>query len=523
MAELNLNSTENNAELLTTNRKALTINLDVAKYGTFAEIGAGQEVVRNFFQAGAAAGTVAKSISAYDMKFSDEIYGKSTRYVSRDRLEQMLDKEYELLLERLAEIRGGHSTFFAYANTVAAKSYRGNSECHGWMGIRFQSAPGSEPNEISIHVRMLDKENVLQQQALGIIGVNLIYGAFFYTDDAPKIIESLLDQLTRSRIEVDMVHFKGPCFTDVDNRLMSLKLVELGLTNAVMFGTKGEVLQPSEVLHKKALLVERGSFRPVTLVNVDMLKCSCAQFLQEPELKDKELVVLMEITMKNLLATGQIDPEDFLARVDTLAAIGNNVLVSNYSEYYRLTSYFRRYTKEMIGLVMGINHILELFKEKYYEDLEGGILESFGRLFRNSVKLYIYPMRQDVYARYLAGEMDSADTCPLPPSRHPFASNVMITAKNLQVSPRLQNLYQHLLENHYIECAVGYDESIADCFSRDGLRKIRDNDESWEPMVPAEVAAIIKKRKLFGYGSAEFPAEPSELDREAETANLDAI
>jgi len=389
------------------------------------------------------------------------------------------------------------------------------------MGIRFQSAPGMEPNEISIHVRMLDKENVLQQQALGIIGVNLVYGAFFYTNSPVRIIESLLDQLTRKRIEVDMVHFKGPDFAQVNNRLMSLKLVELGLTNAVMFGANGEVLQPSEALHKKALLVERGSFRPVTLVNVDMLKCACAQFLQEPELRETELVVLMEITIKNLLSSGQIDPEDFLARVDTLAAIGNNVLVSNYSEYHRLTAYFRRYTKESIGLVMGINHLLELFKEKYYEDLEGGILESFGRLFRNSVKLYIYPMRQDVYTRYVGGQEGEIDTCSLPPSRHPFASNVMITAKNLQVSPRLQNLYQHLLENHYIECAVGYDESIADCFSRDGLRKIRDGDNSWEPMVPPQVARLIKERRLFGYGTADFPA-PGALPEPA-MANLDVV
>ncbi len=492
------NPTNNSAELLTTNRKALTINLDGSKYGTFAEIGAGQEVVRHFFQAGGAAGTVAKSISAYDMKFSDEIYGKSTRYVSRDRLEKMLDKEYALLEERLAEARGEHTTFFAYANTVAAKSYHGNSECHGWMGIRFQSAPSTPPNEISLHVRMLDKENVLQQQALGIIGVNLIYGAFFYKDDPACFIQSLIDHLSLDRIEVDMIHFSGPDFKEVNNRLLSLKLVELGLTNAVMFGTNGEVIQPSEVLYKKALLVERGSFRPVTLVNVDMLKCACAQFLQEPAVKDKELVVLMEITMKNLLASGELDHEDFLARVDTLSAIGNNVLVSNYSEYYRLTSYFRRYTKEMIGLVMGINHILELFNEKYYENLEGGILESFGRLFRNAVKLYIYPMRQDVYSRYIA---DTEDACPLPPSRHPFVSNVMITAKNLQVSQRLQNLYQHLLENHYLECCVGYDEAISDVFSRDELRKIRDHDESWEQMVPAPVAAIIKERGLFGCDS----------------------
>ncbi len=490
-----------NAEMLTTNRKALTINLDRARYGTFAEIGAGQEVVRHFFRAGAASATVAKSMSAYDMKFSDDIYGKSTRYVSRDRLEQMLNKEYELLLERLTEIRGDQSAFFAYANTVAAKSYKGNSECHGWMGVRFQSQPCTSPNEISIHVRMLDKENVLQQQALGIIGVNLIYGAFYYMDDPVKLIASLLDQLNNDRIEVDMIRFSGPDFAAVNNRLMSLKLVELGLTNAVMFGTDGEVLQPSEALHHKAILVERGSFRPVTLVNVDMLKCACAQFLQEPDVKEKEMVVLMEITMKNLLAAGELDTEDFLARVDTLAAIGNNVLISNYSEYYRLTSYFRRYTKEMIGVVMGINHVLELFNEKYYENLEGGILESFGRLFRNSVKLYVYPMRQDVYTRYLSGS-ENSDVCLLPPSRHPFTSNVMITAKNLQVSPRLQNLYQHLLENHYLECTVGFDDAISDIFSRDELHKIREHDQTWEKMVPTPVAEMIKERNLFGYKKA---------------------
>ncbi len=514
------NSTTGNAGLLTTNRKALTINLDGAKYGTFAEIGAGQEVVRHFFQAGGAAGTVAKSISAYDMKFSDEIYGKTIRYVSRERLEQMLNHEYHLLQERLAASRGDHTTFFVYANTVAAKSYRGNSECHGWMGIRFQSVPRGEPNEISIHVRMLDKENVLQQQALGIIGVNLIYGAFYYLDDPIAIIRSLLDQLSTDRIEVDMVRFQGPDFKHVNNRLMSLKLVEMGLTNAVMFGSNGDVIQPSEVLYKKAILVERGSFRPVTNVNVDMLKCACAQFLQEPNVIGKELVVLMEITMKNLLvSSGQIDPEDFLARVDTLAAIGNNVLVSNYSEYYRLTSYFRRYTKEMIGHVMGVNHVLELFNEKYYENLEGGILESFGRLFRHSVKLYVYPMRQDVYTRYVEGS-DDLESCPLPPSRHPFAQNVMITARNLQVSPRLQNLYQHLLENHYIENVIGYDEKLASCFSRDELHKIRNNDPSWETSVPPKVAELIKERKLFGYGGgSNRSAEPVAVSRE----NIDAV
>jgi hypothetical protein len=488
-------------DLLTTNRKALTINLDEAKYGTFAEIGAGQEVARVFFHAGGASGTIAKTISAYDMTFSDAIYGKAPRYVSRERLELMLGHEFKLLEERLEASRGDHTTFFAFADTVAAKSYKGNNESHGWMGVRFQLEPHGEPSEIYLHVRMWDKENVLQQEAIGIIGTNLIYGAFYYRDDPRKFIQSLLDNLSADRIEVDMLEFAGPGFKNVDNRLLSLHLVQGGLTNAVMFGPNGSVLQPSEVLYKKAILVERGSFRPVTHVNVDMLNCATAQFVQEPLVKDgKDVVVLMEITMNNLLVEGSIDAQDFLSRVDILGDIGLTVLISNYSEYYRLTSYFRRYTKEMIGVAMGINNLLEIFNEKYYENLEGGILESFGRLFRNAVKLYIYPMRQEAFDRYLAtGQAASGGHSSA--TSHAFASGVLINARNAQVANHLRNLYDHLLENHYIESIVGYDPAILSVFSRDVLRRIKDQDATWEQMVPAPVAAAIKKRALFGYGA----------------------
>jgi hypothetical protein len=259
------------------------------------------------------------------------------------------------------------------------------------------------------------------------------------------------------------------------------------------------VLQPSEILYKKAVLVERGSFRPVTHVNVDMLNCACAQFMQEPQVKGKELVVLMEITMNNLLASGELDAQDFLARVDLLGDIGFTVLISDYSEYYRLTTYFRRYTQEMIGVAMGINNLLEIFNEKYYEHLAGGILENFGRLFRNSVKLYIYPMQQLAYDRYLAGP--SAEHS----SASPFAASVLITAKNLQVEDHLSNLYAHLMENHYIECIVGFEKTILNIFSRDVLRRIQENDVTWESMVPPPVAAAIKKRSLFGY-TGSLPA-----------------
>lgn len=491
-------------ELLTTNRKALTVNLDASKYGTFAEIGAGQEVARVFFQAGGASGTIAKTISAYDMTFSDAIYGKSPRYVSQDRLSLMLDHEFELLKERLAEQRGDRTEFFVFADTVSARNYTGTNEAHGWMGVRFQCKPGGEASEIIMHVRMWDKENVLQQEALGVVGTSMIYGAFYYRDDPKKFIESLLDNLSQNRIEVDMLEFHGPEFEHVDNRLTSLLLVQVGLTNAVMFGPKGEVLQPSEVLHKKAILVERGSFRPVTHVNVDMLNCATAQFMQEPPVKGKNIVVLMEITMHNLLSDGELDAEDFLSRVDLLGDIGFTVLISNYSEFYRLSSYFRRYTKEMIGVAMGINNLIEIFNEKYYENLEGGILESFGRLFRNSVKLYVYPMRQEAYDHYIA--TGQTETNPAHVASHSFAAGVLINAKNVQVVEHLRNLYAHLLENHYIDCIVGFNTDILHIFSRDVLRRIQEKDDSWETMVPPVVATAIKTRQLFGY---EAPAATS--------------
>ena len=485
------------SELLTTNRKALTINLDDAKYGTFAEIGAGQEVARYFFQAGAADGTVAKSLSAYDMKFSDAFYGKSARYVSRERLELMLNREYELLIQRLDSTRGDQSTFFVFADTVAAKSFKGTNECHGWMGTRFQAAHRTPPSDIILHVRMADKENVLQQQALGIIGVNLVFGAFYYINDQDRFIRSLADSLTSGRIEVDMINFAGPLFANVDNRIMSLKLVEYELTNAVMFSPKGEVLQPSEILYKKAVVVERGSFRPVTLVNLDMMRCALAQFIAEPVLHNVDVVVLMEITMHNLLATGNIDYGDFLARIDTLAAVGNNVFVSNYLEFYRLIGYFRRYTKHMVGVVMGINNLLEVFNERYYENLDGGILESFGRLFRNLVKLYIYPMRINAYDRYCMQNPSESPTAALGKSEHPLAVDVWINAINLQVELHLRNLYAHLLESGFLVPIVGSDPSVMDIFSRDVLAKIQQGEPGWETMVPEKVAAIIRERGLF--------------------------
>lgn len=487
---------EPNQQLLTTNRKALTINLDPLRYGTFAEIGAGQEVARYFFQAGGAAGTIAKTISAYDMTFSDEIYGKAPRYVSRERLDEMLRHEYQLLLQRLGESRGATTGFFVFADTVSARNFKGTNECHGWMGVRFQRSPLDEPSDIIIHVRMQDKENVLQQQALGIVGVNLCYGAFFLHGNPDRLVESLSDNIDADRIEVDMAMVRGPAFSSTDNRLLSLHLLQSGLTNAVMFSPDGTVLQPSEVLYKKAILVERGSFRPVTKVNVDMLQCACAQFVQEPQVEGKEVVVLAEITMHNLLSGGQFDTADFLARVDLLSALGFNVLISNYPEYYRLVAYLRRFTREMIGLTMGIDNLLRVFDEHYYENLPGGILEAFGRMFRNQVRLYIYPMRQDALAELMP---DRATVAGVKSIAMPMAGDVLITAKNVHVEPHLRSLYSYLVENHCIDCLTGFNPEILTIYSRDALHRIKEGSSSWEALVPPSVVEIIKRRGLFGY------------------------
>ncbi len=478
---------------LSVDRKALLVNLDSYVFGTFAEIGAGQEVARQFFRVGGAAGTIAKTMSAYDMTFSDEIYGKVGRYVSRDRLISMLNHEYTLLLERLSTKRGEDTTFFVFADTVAAKGFKGGGEYHGWLGIRFQKEPKGPANDIYLHVRMTDKENVLQQQALGIIGVNLIHGAFYYRDDPEKFIAGLLDDLTPARIEVDMIEFSGPEMVGIDNRLMSLKLLQHNLTNAIMFAPNCKILQPSEVLYKKPVLVERGSFRPVTHINIDMMNGARAQFVQEASIQGLEPIVLFEITLKNLLASGAIDDLDFLARADTLSALGHNVLISNYSEYYRLTAYFRRYTKEMIGMVMGINTLLQIFNEDYYIDLEGGILEALGRLFAQRVKLYVYPMTQNAYLKYVETtdlNLAEAQMSDLPE---------LVTAQEVRVLPHLKHLYAHLLSTKSIEPTEQFTDEFLKIFSRDIYSKIGAGDKSWEDAVPQAAAQIIKERSIFGY------------------------
>jgi hypothetical protein len=459
-------------DALDTHQKALAINLDGRRYGTFAEIGAGQEVVRWFFRVGGAAGTIAKSMSAYDMAVSDAIYGRTERYVCRPRLEAMLTHEHALNLERLRDARGDTTAFFAFADTVSAKSYRGSNECHGWMGVRFQAHPRDQDNQIILHVRMRDSENALQQEALGIVGVNLLYGAFFMHHDPEKLLESLLDNLSTDRIEIDMIEFSGIEFRHVDNRIMSLKLVQLGLTGAAMFGPNGDVLQPSEVLYKKPVLVERGSFRPVTHLNLDMLSSAKSEF--SAALGDEDVVELMEITMKNLISDGNLDLRDFLARAEVLAAAGKTVLISDYFEYYRLANYLRRYTHKPVAITLGAGSVLDLFDEKYYTDLEGGILESFGRLFKSDTRLYVYPYRDPK-----TGEL--------------------YTVENLEVAEELRKLYGYLVDRGCIKPLSGYDVNLLSIISRDVARRIQTGESGWEKDVPNEIADVIKRRGFFGF------------------------
>lgn len=459
---------------LSTLEKALEINLDAGRYGTFAEIGAGQEVVRWFFQAGAAAGTISKSISAYDMQVSDAIYGGCPRYVCRERLEAMLDYEQRLTRERLSESRGDTSCFFSFADTVSARNFHGTNECHAWMGIRFQASPYGDDNLVVVHVRMLDDDNRSQQEALGVVGVNLVHGAYTLHNRPEQLAASLLDGLSAQRIEIDMIDFSGPVFKNIDNRIMSLKLVELGLSGAAMFGPNGQVLQPSEALRKRSLIVERGRFRPVTHVNIDMLDAAIAKFGEEVEGESEDPLPIMEISMHSLSENGDVYLEDFVSRAEVLATTGHTVMISDFPEYYRLAEYLSRYTDRKIGMVMGIGTLHSLFDEHYYEHLDGGILESLGRLFKEQLGLYIYPQKDK-------------------------ENGTLETLEDLSLPAGLQHLFDYLKARGSITALEDISQEYLDIHSPEVLAMINSGSGEWQQLVPACVADAIVERNLFGY------------------------
>ena len=460
-----------------THQKALAINLDPDRYGAFAEIGAGQEVSRWFFRVGGAAGTIAKTVSAYDMKVSDVTYGPADRYVSRERLVAMLQHEHTHCLDTLAADRGSTTSFFTFADTVAAASYRGTRECHAWMGVRFQTSPGAEDSQIVLHVRMLDANNVQQQEALGIVGVNLISGAFEYSDSPELLLKSLLDALSSDRIEVDMIEFTGAAFGAVDNRVMSLLLVQHGLTPTALFDTSGAVLQPSEVLYKTPVLVQPGRFRPPTLVSAEIQSNALSRFREEADVGDAPVVSMLGMTLEGLSVDGKIDVHDFLDRIDVLAAGEFTVLISKYVEYFRIAEYVSRYTSEPIGIALGVKNLASIFEAHHYDDLEGGVLEALGRLLKRQVKLFVYPTLEP-------------------------ESGELITAHDFDPTSGPGMIRRYLLDTGRIAAIETFDHKHLSIRSKDVLDKLRAGDPSWEEMVPPRIADAIKKKKLFGYHSS---------------------
>ncbi|HLW32612.1 MAG TPA: hypothetical protein VKX40_10155 [Aequorivita sp.] len=456
--------------------KALRINLNENIYGTFAEIGAGQETVRNFFRAGGASGTIAKTMSAYDKDFSDAIYGveEDGRYVTEVRLLKMLSHEIELIEERIIRQKHPNKLFFAFANTVAtidfAKQYKG----HGWVGLRYQVDPNGDYNEITLHVRFHENDAQMQQITLGILGVNLIYGAYYKYDEPKKLLRYLYDHIDKDKIEIDTINFSGPCFTEVDNRLMSLQLIKNGMTDAVMFGPDGNNILPARILYKKNILAFRGSFRPVTKVNIDMYNRAFEMFLQENRVEKDRTEVIFEITLSNLRAEGEIDEEDFMDRAELLCSLGHTVMISRFQEYYKLVEYFARFSKMRMGLAMGVNNLVDIFDEKYYRHLSGGILEAFGKLFFKDLKVYLYPMKDSETGEY-------------------------ITSKNLLVHPRMKELYKFFKYNGKVVDITEFDPEVLGIFSRDVLSKIESGKEDWEEMLPTGIADIIKEKHLFNY------------------------
>lgn len=458
-------------DTLTPDQKALAINLDKLKYGTVVEIGAGQETARLFFSAGAAAGTIAKTMSAYDMSVSDDIYGKAGRYVSRERLEQMLGREFELILNRLSGVRPPETMFFAYAATVTAKSYKGNNECHGWIGMRVQLKPGDEPCDVILHVRMLDDANRLQSEALGILGVNLIYGVFEYYDRPKTLIDSLSDALGSDRIEIDLINMQGPQFRDVESRLMNLHLIRAWQTRAVMFDADGNSVTPGEMLYQKSAMVIRGSFKPPTKVHVDMTESGLRQFLRHHQVDRGNVVVLAEITMSELVTEEHVDDSDFLARVDLLSSLGYNVLISDYVRFFRLRSFLRQYTQDPIGIVLSVLDFDYLFNEEYYEGLEGGILEAMGKLFPDNTQVYVYPTKA-------GGRLVSLDT--------------------IRVPDHLRYLFRHLVSNQRMIASDQYDERHLHISARAIAEEIPRGRGDWEQQLPETITRQILERKLFG-------------------------
>ncbi|EJF52273.1 hypothetical protein SapgrDRAFT_0529 [Saprospira grandis DSM 2844] len=470
-------------QFLETEQKALEINLDPRIYGSFAEIGAGQEVARYFFKVGAAAGTIAKTISAYDKVVSDDIYGRepSGRYVCESRLYRMLDHEYELLLDRLSGQRPD-LCLFAFADTITTINYHRTIKGQGWMGMRFQLSPHAEPNEIVLHIELQDGNANLQQQAVGILGVNLLYACYRYHADYKELLASLLDKL-EDRIRIDVVRMKGPDFEHIDNRLLLLSLVEQKLTDVAVFDKKGQPVHISEFLYKKNLLLVRGNYNPSTLLSLDMIRASAAQFRADFSRRAMDCFVMTEMTLHSLQGEeNTTDEKNFLERARLLNYLGQYVMITDCDRYHKLIQYAFDYRIQHLGLVLENNLLLSLLSGKYERNKDGRLLTAFGEVFTRSVTLYAYPELKE-------------------------GSGELLQTHNLPIPEGMRNLYQHLLDQRQIRDVEGYNEDVLHIRSREALRKIQAAEEGWEAMLSDRVARYIQERGAFG-----FPLESMEFD-----------
>lgn len=465
-------------DILSTEQKALRINLNKSIFGTFSEIGAGQETVRNFFSVGGASRTIAKAVSAYGKEFSDAIYGKEDdgRYVTESRLRKMLSHELELIEERIDRSKHRDKLFFSFANTVATIDYTKKYQGHGWVGLRYQTKPDEDYSEIILHVRFHENKALYQQNTLGTLGVNLIYYAYYHYDSPKLLLRHLYDHIDKDLLEIDTINFSGPCFKDVDNRLMSLQLIRNGMTDAVMFAPDGHNMLISDELYNKNVLAVRGSFRPVTKVNMDLYERSKERFLTEKGVSEDNTISIFEMTLHNLRTEGKVDEKDFIDRADLLCAMGQTVMISTFKEYYKLVEYLDRYSNEKKVLAMGVDNLIYIFDEHYYNDLTGGTLEAFGKLFTENLRIFLYP-----YKNQKTGEISDSS--------------------NLKVKKEMHELYKYFKKNGKFVDIVDYDEAYLDIFSHQVLEMISNGEEGWEDKLPANVTELIKEKSLFGYNA----------------------
>ena len=459
-------------EIIPTNRKALRLNIDTSLYGSFAEIGGGQEVARHFFQAGGASGTIAKTVSAYDKRFSDSFYNKNKhgRHVSEQRLVKMLDYEYKELTSLLSN-ESEKTTFFALANTMEVLNYQKTNKSHGWMGVKYQLTPNSKPNLVIIHIKLLENDALLQQSTIGVLGVNLLFACKFYHDSPTNFLKSLTDNVSIDRFRITMMRMSGPDLDYIDNKLLAVQLVKNKMTRSIMFDKHGNVHQPSDMLYKKNVLAFRGSFMPVTYIAKDILNKSMALFALDEDYELENTLSFCELSLNNILSKGKVDEQDFLNRVDMLVSIGQNVMISDLPEYYKLVDFFSQFKMKKLRIVMGIPTFEKVLNKKYYTALRGGVLEAVGKMFPANMKLYIYPTRRT-------------------------ENSNIITSDNLEMAKDVKLIFQYLKENRFILDIKSEMKNQLHISTREVNKMIQSGDSSWDKYVPISVCKIIKNKGL---------------------------